>query len=74
MYPDEPTFMKVAGKAQEAGIGGAVGNVQKQIEARQIDDQTPVEILSSDQNGDEVRITSGPLSGQVGFVAPQNVS
>jgi hypothetical protein len=41
MYPDEPTFMKVAGKAQEGGIGGAVGDVQKQIEAKQIDDQTP---------------------------------
>jgi hypothetical protein len=73
MYPDEPTFLKVAGRAQSGGVSGAVGDVQRQFEAKQIDNQTPVEIISSDSNGAEVRITSGPMSGQIGFVAVQNV-
>ncbi|HLW71039.1 MAG TPA: hypothetical protein VKS22_10500 [Candidatus Binataceae bacterium] len=73
MYPDEPTFLKVAGRAQQGGVSGAVGDVQKQFEAKQIDDQTAVDIVSSDSNGAEVRISNGPMRGQIGFVAAQNV-
>jgi hypothetical protein len=74
MYPDEQTFLKVASKAQEGGVSGALGNVQKQFTAKQIEDQTAVRIISSDSNGALVEITDGPLKGQTGFVAPQNIS
>lgn len=73
LYPDEATYLKVAHKAQESGVTGMVGNVQKDFTAKQIDDQTPVKIISSDDNGDEVQITQGPMAGQAGFVAKQNV-
>jgi transcription antitermination factor NusG len=73
LYPDEATYLTVAHKAQQSGVTGMVGNVQKDFTAKQIDDQTPVKVLSSDNNGDEVQITSGPMQGQAGFVARQNV-
>ncbi len=73
MYPDEQTFLKVASKSQESGVTGAIGGVQKQFAAKEVQDQTSVRIISSDSNGAEVEITDGPLKGQTGFVAPQNV-
>jgi hypothetical protein len=74
MYPDEATFLKISRRAQESGATGVVGDVQKQFTAKEIDDQTSVKILSSDDNGYEVQVTDGPMKGQVGFVAHQNVS
>jgi hypothetical protein len=53
---------------------GAVGDVQKQFSAKEIDDQTAVEIISTDSHGDEVQIVDRPMKGQIGFVAPQNVN
>ena len=73
MYPDEQTFLKVSHSSQEGGVTGMVGDVQKNLTAKQIDDQTPVKILSSDGNGSEVEITQGPMNGQAGFVANQNL-
>ena len=73
MYPDEQSFLKVSHNAQEGGVTGMVGDVQKDVSAKKIDNQTPVTVLSSDGNGSEVEITSGPMKGQAGFVANQNV-
>src|SRR5580658_4668520 len=64
MYPDEQTFLKVSHSSQEGGVTGMVGDVQKNFTAKQIDDQTPVKVLSSDSNGSEVEITQGPMNGQ----------
>ena len=73
LYPDEQTFLKVSHSAQQGGVTGMVGDVQKNFTAKQIDDQTPVKVLSTDSNGSEVEITQGPMKGQAGFVANQNV-
>jgi hypothetical protein len=73
LYPDEQSFLKVSHSAQQGGVTGMVGDVQKNFTAKQIDDQTPVKVLSSDSNGSEVEITQGPMNGQAGFVANQNV-
>jgi hypothetical protein len=73
MYPDEQSFLRVSHNAQDGGVTGVVGNVQKEVTAKKIDNQTPVQVLSSDSNGSEVEITDGPMKGQAGFVANQNV-
>jgi hypothetical protein len=74
MYPDEATFLKVEARAQQGGVSGAVGDAQKQFSAKQIDDQTAVEIISRDSDAAEVRISDGPMKGSTGFIANQNVS
>ena len=73
LYPDEATLMKVSHLAQQGGVSGMVGDAQKGLSAKEIDDQTPVTVLSSDSNGTQVEITAGPMKGQAGFVANQNV-
>ena len=73
MYPDEQTYMKVSGMQQQGGVEGVAGEVRKNFSAKDIDDQTPVRIVSSDENGAVVEIAQGPMRGQTGFVARQNV-
>ncbi|HXW84621.1 MAG TPA: hypothetical protein VEJ86_09475 [Candidatus Binataceae bacterium] len=73
MYPDEHTFVEVSHREQSGGVTGVVGDVQKNFTAKQIDDQTPVKVLATDDNGSQVLITDGPMRGQSGFVAHQNV-
>ena len=73
MYPDEETYLKVARMRQQGGIEGMAGDVRKNFIAWAIDDQTPVTIVSSDENGAVVEIVQGPMKGHSGFVAKQNV-
>jgi hypothetical protein len=47
--------------------------VKQNITAKQIDDQTSVQIVTSDDYGSVVTVTDGPMKGQSGFVAKQNV-
>jgi len=73
MYPDEETYLKVSRMQQQGGIEGMAGDVRKNFIAWAIDDQTPVTIVSSDQNGAVVEISEGPMKGRAGFVATQNI-
>ena len=73
MYPDEQTYLKVSRMQQQGGIEGMAGDVRKNFVALAIDDQTPVTIVSSDENGSVVEIVQGPMKGHSGFVAKQNV-
>jgi hypothetical protein len=73
LYPDERTYVKVSHLSQQGGVSGMVGDAQKDLSAKKIDDQTPVIVISSDDNGTEVQITEGRMKGQAGFVANQNV-
>jgi hypothetical protein len=73
LYPDEQTYLKVSHLSQQGGVSGMVGDAQKNLSAKKIDDQTPVIVISSDDNGTQVQITEGPMKGQAGFVANQNV-
>jgi len=62
LYPDEATYEKTS--HQPAGSGA---------NAPQVDDQTPVVIISTDDNGAVVQIIDGPMKGQNGFVPKDNV-
>jgi hypothetical protein len=73
LYPDEHTYLKVSRMQQQGGVEGMAGDVGKNFTALAIDDQTPVTIESSDENGAAVEIAQGPMKGQSGFVAKQNV-
>jgi hypothetical protein len=74
LYPDEHTLIEVSHRSQQGGVTGMVGSVQKNFSAKQMDDQTPVQVLSTDENGAQVQVIDGPLKGQTGFVTKQNVN
>lgn len=73
MYPDEQSYLHTSHEKQSGGIEGVVGDVKQNMTAKQIDDQTPVQIVTSDDYGAVVTVTDGPMKGQSGFVAKQNV-
>ncbi|HEV3111543.1 MAG TPA: hypothetical protein VGY99_13715 [Candidatus Binataceae bacterium] len=73
LYSDENDYLKFSRMRQEGGIQGMVGDIGKKFVAKDIDDQTPVKIVSSDDNGAVIQITDGPMRGQTGFVAKQNI-
>ncbi len=53
---------------------GVVGDVKQTLTAKQIDDQTPVQVVTSDDYGAVITVTDGPMKGATGFVAKQNVN
>ena len=73
LYPDEQTYLKVSHEKQQGGLQGMAGDIRSTFTAREIDDQTPVDVVSSDDNGAVVQIVQGPMKGQSGFVAKQNL-
>jgi len=73
LYPDKATFDKVKNLQNQGGPAGLLGGIGEGFVAKKIDDQTPVKVISSDDEGDEVEITSGPMKGTVGYVAKDNV-
>jgi hypothetical protein len=73
MYPDEQSYLHTSHEKQSGGVEGVLGDVKQNLTAKQIDDQTPVQIVNSDENGAVVTVTDGPMKGQSGFVAKQNV-
>jgi hypothetical protein len=73
VYPDEQAYLNTSREKQEGGVVGVVGDVKQNLTAKQIDDQTPVQIVTSDDNGAVITVTDGPMKGATGFVAKQNV-
>jgi transcription antitermination factor NusG len=73
LFPDEATYLKISQLRQQGGVSGMLGDVGKNLAAKQIDDRTPVKVISSTSNGANVEITDGPMKGQSGFVAKQNL-
>jgi len=73
VYPDEQTYLHTSREKQQGGVVGVVGDVKQNLTAKQLDDQTPVQIVNSDDYGAVITVTDGPMKGAMGFVAKQNV-
>lgn len=73
LYPDEQAYLNTSQMKQEGGVEGMAGNVKQHFTAKEIDDQTPVTIVSADDNGAVITVVDGPMKGQTGFVAKQNI-
>jgi hypothetical protein len=73
LYSDEQTYLDVSHERQQGGVEGVAGDLRNELTARQIDDQTPVRVISRDDNGAVIQIVDGPMKGQSGFIAEQNL-
>lgn len=73
MYPDEQSYLHTSREKQDGGVVGVVGEVKQSLTAKEIDDQTPVQIVTSDDYGAVITVTDGAMKGATGFVAKQNI-
>jgi hypothetical protein len=74
VYPDQATYDKLAQLKSEGGPMGMLGGIGANLATKQVDDQTPVRILSSNNQGSEIEVTNGPFKGLKGFVPKENVN
>jgi hypothetical protein len=74
VYPDEQTYSKIADLKKQGGIGGMIGGLGQNFTAKQIDNNTPVRIVTSDDLGDVIEVIDGPNKGISGFVPKSSVA
>ena len=74
VYPDENTFVKLTDLKKQGGVvGGMIGGLGEGLAAKQVDNNTPVRIVSSDDKGAQVEILDGAFKGMHGFVPRDNI-
>ena len=73
VYPDQATYDKVVKMKSQGGAMGMLGGIGANLAAKELDDQTPVRIVTSNDEGSVVEVTDGPFKGVTGFVPRQNV-
>ena len=73
VYPDEEAYLHVARMKGEGGVEGIVGDVKQKFQAKEIEDQTPVQIVTADDNGAVITVTDDPMKGLTGFVPKQYI-
>ncbi len=74
VYPDENTFTKLADLKKQGGVGGVIGGLGEGLAAKQVDNNTPVRIINSDDKGSQIEVLDGAFKGQHGFVASDNLN
>jgi hypothetical protein len=73
VYPDEDTFVKLVDLKKQGGVGGVIGGLGEGLAAKQVDNNTPVRIIRSDEKGAQVEVLDGAFKGMQGFVPQDNV-
>jgi hypothetical protein len=73
VYPDEDTFVKLVNLKKQGGVGGVIGGLGEGLAAKQVDNNTPVRIIRSDEKGAQVEVLDGAFKGIQGFVPQDNV-
>ena len=74
IYPDRQTYDKLADLKKQGALGALASGVGKGVEAKNVDDKTPVKVLSSDDEGDVIEVMDGPNKGVSGFVPKNSVN
>jgi hypothetical protein len=74
VYPDENTFVKLTDLKKQGGVvGGMIGGLGEGLAAKQVDNNTPVRVINSDDRGAQVEVLDGAFKGMHGFVPKDNL-
>lgn len=73
LYPDEATYEKLKDMKKQGGPMGMLGGLGEGFVIRELDNKTPVRVISSDSEGAMVEVTDGPHKGMQGFVRHDNL-
>jgi hypothetical protein len=74
LYRDEATYEKIKELKKQGGPIAMLGQMGAAFVTRELDNHTPVRIISQDSEGAQVEVTDGPAKGTQGFVARDNLS
>ena len=73
VYPDEDTFTKLIDLKKQGGVGGMIGGLGEGLAAKQVDNNTPVRVIRSDDRGSQIEVMDGAFKGMQGFVPKDSV-
>jgi hypothetical protein len=73
VFPTKKDFDNVMSLKSQGGAEGMVGGFGETFMAKKVAGDTPVKVLSSDSEGDEIQVLQGPNAGLRGYVAKDNV-
>src|SRR5260370_33794975 len=73
VYPDEDTFVKLVDLKKQGGVGGMIGGLGEGLAAQQVDNNTPIRVIRSDEKGSQVEVLDGAFKRMNGFVAQAHV-
>jgi hypothetical protein len=73
VYPDEDTFTKLIDLKKQGGVGGMIGGLGEGLATKQVDNNTPVKVIRSDDRGSQIEVMDGAFKGMQGFVPKDSV-
>ncbi len=74
VYPDEKAYERLSELQNKGGpLGGMIGDVGKNLIAKEVANDTPVNVISKDDRGAQIEVTKGPDAGLKGFVRKENL-
>lgn len=73
VFPSKHDFDNVMSMKSRGGAQGMVGGLGESFMAKKVAQDTPVKILSSDSEGDDIQVLEGANAGLRGYVAKDNV-
>ncbi|MGH7837348.1 MAG: hypothetical protein ACREQC_05920 [Candidatus Binataceae bacterium] len=74
VYASKEQFDKVKSMKSEGGAAGFLGGLGESMLAKKIDNNTPVKVLSSDDEGATIEVLDGAQKGVQGYVARENLN
>jgi hypothetical protein len=73
VYPDENTFTKLSDLRRQGPVGGMIGGIGEGLATKQVDNNTPVKVINSDDRGAQIEVLDGAFKGLHGFVPKDNL-
>jgi hypothetical protein len=73
VYPSKEQFDKVRSMKSEGGAAGILGGIGENMLAKKVDNDTPVKIIATDDEGATVEVLDGRDKGMHGYVAKDNL-
>jgi len=73
VYASKEQFDKVQSMKSQGGAAAMLGGIGESMLAKKVDNNTPVKVISSDDEGAMVEILDGRDKGTQGYVAKDNL-
>jgi len=73
VYGSKEQFDKVQAMKSQGGAAALLGGIGENMLAKKIDNDTPVKVISSDEEGAQIEVLDGRDKGLQGYIARDNL-